>query len=318
MTDQLGLGVAMGARQVLNEDDTDDLRLAVAALALIETLQINDGADRGTVTQRRQRSSASSRQRCNLILRGPDVIFKDIFRMPKVVFYHLLNWLKLNGRVKDTRSIPLELMLLVFLWILAFDEPQRNAAWRFRLSQSSISNIFHKLIDAMRLLHSAFVRQPDHDYYVSTLVVLNHKRRAFEGAVGAIDGTHIPAHVPHKKQQRFFSRNNNISQNVLAAVSFDGLFTYVLAGSEGSINDSVLLREALSRSFRVPSGRYFLGDAGFALQRGVLTPYTGVRYHLQDWEDSDLRPINERELFNHRHFSLRTTVERAFGQWKRK
>lgn len=32
------------------------------------------------------------------------------------------------------------------------------------------------------------------------------------GAIGAIDGTHIPAFVPLQKQKRFWSRKSNISQ----------------------------------------------------------------------------------------------------------
>jgi len=48
-------------------------------------------------------------------------------------------------------------------------------------------------------------------------------------------------------------------------------------------------------------------------------PYDGVRYHLKEWlrEGVD-RPQTKEELFNLRHASLRNTVERLFGVFKRK
>jgi hypothetical protein len=170
----------------------------------------------------------------------------------------------------------------------------------------------------MRRLHTHFVRQPELTY-LSPAIELNPKFLAFNGAIGAIDGTLIPAHIPKARQQRFWSRKNNISQNIFAAVTFDGLFCYVLAGAEGSINDSALLRQVLTRSFVIPIGRFWLGDAGFGLQRGILTPYNhNVRYHLQDWGTATQRPQNQQELFNLRHAQKRTIVEHVFGRCKRK
>lgn len=47
---------------------------------------------------------------------------------------------------------------------------------------------------------------------------------------------------------------------------------------------------------------------------GFLPPYRQVRYHLREWIGN--RPQTPQELFNLRHSSLRTTVERAFGTLK--
>ena len=46
------------------------------------------------------------------------------------------------------------------------------------------------------------------------------------------------------------------TQNVLAAVSFDLKFVYVLAGWEGSAHDATILADALQRTdgLRVPPG----------------------------------------------------------------
>jgi hypothetical protein len=43
--------------------------------------------------------------------------------------------------------------------------------------------------------------------------------------------------------------------------------------------------------------------------------YRGVRYHLSEF-CSKTYPSNGRELYNLRHFSLRVTIEHAFGALK--
>ena len=52
------------------------------------------------------------------------------------------------------------------------------------------------------------------------------------------------------------------------------------------------------------------------MKGGLLTPYRGVRYHLKEY--SHRAPQNAKELFNHRHASLRNIIERAFGVLKKR
>ena len=63
-------------------------------------------------------------------------------------------------------------------------------------------------------------------------------------------------------------------------------------------------------------GKFYLGDAGFMLKRGLITPYRGVRYHLKEYARRG--PENEKELFNLRHASLRNVIERSFGVLKKR
>ena len=46
--------------------------------------------------------------------------------------------------------------------------------------------------------------------------------------VGALDRTHVHASVPFKIQERFRSRKGGTTQYVLAAITFDLKFSYVL------------------------------------------------------------------------------------------
>uniref|UniRef100_A0A8R7JVU7 DDE Tnp4 domain-containing protein n=1 Tax=Triticum urartu TaxID=4572 RepID=A0A8R7JVU7_TRIUA len=116
----------------------------------------------------------------------------------------------------------------------------------------------------------------------------------------------------------FHGRKKYTTQNVMAAVDFDLRFTYVLAGWEGTAHDAVVLRDALGREngLRVPQGKFYLVDAGYGAKPDFLSPFRGVRYHLNEWGNNPVQ--NEKELFNLRHSSLRTTVERAFGSLKRR
>uniref|UniRef100_A0A2N9I3Z0 Myb/SANT-like domain-containing protein n=1 Tax=Fagus sylvatica TaxID=28930 RepID=A0A2N9I3Z0_FAGSY len=90
------------------------------------------------------------------------------------------------------------------------------------------------------------------------------------------------------------------------------------AGWEGSAHDSRILNDALNRprGLQIPEGRYYLGDAGYGVRKGVISPYRSVRYHLNEFSDNP--PRNGKELFNLRHSSLRTTIERCFGILKKR
>ncbi|KAL3530958.1 hypothetical protein ACH5RR_010280 [Cinchona calisaya] len=57
-------------------------------------------------------------------------------------------------------------------------------------------------------------------------------------------------------------------------------------------------------------------DAGYGIRNGFIPPYIGVRYHLKEYDGNP--PQNEKELFNLRHSSLRTTIERGFGILKKR
>jgi len=63
-------------------------------------------------------------------------------------------------------------------------------------------------------------------------------------------------------------------------------------------------------------GKYYLGDAGFMLKQKIITPYRRVRYHLKEYSQGG--PQNAKELFNHRHSSLRNVIERTFGVMRKR
>ena len=62
--------------------------------------------------------------------------------------------------------------------------------------------------------------------------------------------------MPPEIQGKFRGRKDGTTQNVLAAISFDLKFTYVLVGWEGNVHDSHVLNDAFARSggFSIPEG----------------------------------------------------------------
>ena len=109
-----------------------------------------------------------------------------------------------------------------------------------------------------------------------------------------------------------------MTQNMLAVVDHNRLFTFVYPGWEGSAHDGRVLTAArlLKTPLRCPPNRYYLADAGYTNTPTTLVPYRGVRYHLRETEEAQMRPRNAKELFNLRHSSLRNVVERTFGIFK--
>jgi hypothetical protein len=135
------------------------------------------------------------------LLQAPDCIFVTIFRMSKITFRKLCEWLRHNTRASGSRYQSLEQRVIVFLWLVAYNKPQRNTALRFQMSQASVSAIFHHLIGPMRLLYTRFIRQLPLEY-MSSRVELDDRFYHFNSAIGAVDGIYIPAFVTRGRQKR--------------------------------------------------------------------------------------------------------------------
>lgn len=141
----------------------------------------------------------------------------------------------------------------------------------------------------------------------------------FTDCLGALDGTHIDVYLPPADQPRYRNRKGHLSQNVLAVCNFGMEFTYILAGWEGSVHNSTVLRDAqYYKGFVTPPGKYWLGDTGYLNMEIVLVPYRGTRYHLKEQRLAGKKLENPKELFNLRYASLRNVIERIFGVIKRK
>jgi DDE superfamily endonuclease len=158
------------------------------------------------------------------------------------------------------------------------------------LIKCNYNRYFNLVLNSLIELHTSIVTLPVNECPYE--VERNKKFYPyFKDVLGAIDGTHIFAHVPAEDLGPFRNRKGQITQNVMAACTFDLQFCYVLAGWEGSAHDGKVLNDALDKGFIIPDGKYYLCDAGYGLRKGCLTPYRGVRYHLREQYQSRYRYV---------------------------
>jgi hypothetical protein len=86
----------------------------------------------------------------------------------------------------------------------------------------------------------------------------------------------------------------------------------------GPAHDGRVAASARAKGFKSPTGKYFLADAAYRLDEVTMTPYSRVRYHLQEHARANQQSQTKEELFNLRHASLRNTIERCFAVHKRR
>ncbi|KAM6583514.1 hypothetical protein CsatB_010516 [Cannabis sativa] len=140
------------------------------------------------------------------VLHGHDSRCYDLFRMDKDVFKLFCGVLKEKNLLKNSRYLSVEEQVAVLLFVIGHNERHLPSEIRFNPK-----------------------------YYPF-----------FKNCVGAIDGTHISAHIPINEQISYRGRKVDTTQNVMCICSFDMKFTYVVAGWEGSTNDARILSECVT------------------------------------------------------------------------
>ncbi|XP_060672798.1 protein ALP1-like [Ziziphus jujuba] len=242
-----------------------------------------------------------------------DVTCISQLRMDRRTFVILCRLLRQDGYMKRDGTVTLEEQVCIFLHIIAYHTKNRTIISRFYRSGETISRYFNSVLNGVLRLHSILLRHPEP---VSDNCS-DDRWKMFKNCLGALDGTYIKVKVPEINKPRYRTRKGEIATNVLGVCNPNMEFIFVLPGWEGSASDSRVLRDAISRpnGLKVPTGCYYLVDAGYTNGEGFLAPYRGTRYHLSEWRDG-CAPINHQEYFNMKHASARNIIERCFGVLK--
>lgn len=66
------------------------------------------------------------------------------------------------------------------------------------------------------------------------------------------------------------------------------------------------------------TGKYYIVDNSYSNTEGFIAPFEGIRYHIHDYRGANLLPRNAKELFNHRHSSLRNAIQTSFEVLRRR
>ncbi|KAK2421380.1 hypothetical protein QL285_032017 [Trifolium repens] len=270
----------------------------------------------------KQPSRGLSHMKCEFmteVLNGHDDFCREMLRMDRHVFQKLCGILRQRAMLRDTSGVMIEEQLAIFLNVIGHNERNRVIQERFQHSGETISRHFNNVLKAIKSLSREFLQLPEH---TTSPKIRNSSRfyPYFKDCIGVIDGMHIPAHVPAKDQSRFRNKKGILSQNVLAACTFDLQFIFIYPGWEGSVSDSRVLRAVLDdpdQNFpQIPQGKYYLVDQGYLNTEGFIAPFHGVRYQPFEFRGANQLPRNAKELFNHRHCFLRNTILRSFNVLK--
>ncbi|CAL2240641.1 unnamed protein product [Prunus armeniaca] len=255
------------------------------------------------------------------VLNGHEVRCHEQFRMEKHVFKKLLETLTSTYGLKEGGEIPLLEALAMFLITLGHGFTNRMVQERFQHSGETVSRWFGIILEAISRMATDLISPSDPEFKRVPKKIKDDNRYwpYFKDCIGAIDGTHVPVVVPRERQVPYIGRKGITTQNIMVVCDFNMCFTFAWAGWEGATHDARIFMEALRiptlKFPHPPTGKYYLVDSGYPQMKGYLGPYRGERYHLPDFRRGS-QPRGKKEIFNHRHSSLRCTIERTFGVWK--
>ncbi|XP_047306619.1 putative nuclease HARBI1 [Impatiens glandulifera] len=242
------------------------------------------------------------------------------FRMDSIAFNMLVNELTtkygLNNQNKGL--FPEESLAMFLRQVGQHAATMSNQTW-FKYSTETINRHFHRVLKALVLMANDQILPVDQKIVHPKL--REEKYKYFKNCIGAIDGTHIKLFGPKEEIIKYIGRKGYSTQNILAVCDFDMCFTYASVGWEGSAHDAGILKTVISDpNYRFPhplSNKYYLVDAGYKNKRGYLAPYRQTLYHMEEIQRCP-PPNSSQTTFNKIHSSLRTTIERTFGVWKKK
>ena len=144
-------------------------------------------------------------------------------------------------------------------------------------------------------------------------MIVFKERGGFPGVWGLIDCTHVPITASTADPllyRKFFNRKRIPTLNVQVVAGPDMRILNMVNRWPGSAHDSRIFRSSnLFRELKeeVNGPGYLLGDAGYAVDAIIMTPFYETALHSA-----------ERRKYNKVHAKTRNLIERVFGCLKKK
>ncbi|XP_033141981.1 uncharacterized protein LOC103856887 [Brassica rapa] len=246
----------------------------------------------------------------------------EILRMNQGTFKNLCFRLRQYYKLEESQNVYHEESVAMFVEMVAQDLTVRALAERYQRSVDTVDRKLDQVLSVLLKLAADIIKPSRGEFTTPSHVLVNNDRYMpfFEDCIGALDGTHLPVRPPSDNPEPYRGRKGEPTINVLAICNLKMRFIYAYVGVPGRAHDTkVLTHCATHEPFfpHPPDGKYYLVDSGYPTRTGYLGPHRRTRYHLDQFARGG-PPTNSRELFNRRHASLRSVIERTFGVWKAK
>ncbi|KAG2313849.1 hypothetical protein Bca52824_016971 [Brassica carinata] len=256
-------------------------------------------------------------------MHGSDQQCYDILRMNQRTFAELCKMLTTRYGLQQTNNVYAKEGVAMFLEVVGRqDKTVQVIAEQHQRSSDTVKRKLDEVLSVL-LKFAAYTLKPEEDEFSRVSPFLRNDGRYFpyfKDCIGALDGTHVPVRPPSNNAETYRGRKMEPTMNVLAICNFSMKFIYAYVGVPGRAHDTkVLTYCAKNEPFfpHPPNGKYYLVDSGYPTRTGYLGPHRRIQYHLDQFHRGG-PPTNMRDLFNRRHASLRTVIERTFGLWKAK
>lgn len=171
-----------------------------------------------------------------------------MFRMYPDVFISLHDLLVDDYGLQSSRGMTSLESLAMFLWMVGAPQSFSQVENRFARSTETIHRKFKEVLDCLCKLSSNNIKPNDYSFSTPHERIKDDRFWPhFEGAIGAIDGCHIPVSVPALDVITHTGRHGFTSQNVMAVCDFDMRFTFVVVGWPGSAHDTRILNHTVEK-----------------------------------------------------------------------
>ena len=253
-------------------------------------------------------------------------LWKKEFKMSVETFQFILDLVGRNLSRVDTKfrkAVAVEKRLAITIWRLATGNSYRSISKVFGIGKSTTIKIFQDGVNEICALAPTFIKFPNMMLETALAIksFVEFTDSAIPQVLGAIDGTHIQILAPASDSKvDYFSRKQVYTINTQAVVGSNLLFLDVSTGFPGSIHDARMLRssslftkseanEILIKPEKVIEGVRFrpllIGDGAYPHTSWLVKPYP-----------NNIRLTETQKKFNKSLWSVRVSVERAFGLLK--
>ncbi|ETV67225.1 hypothetical protein H257_16478 [Aphanomyces astaci] len=236
--------------------------------------------------------------------------FHGNLRCDQAVLRRLVDLLRQRLHPNECQSShSFEKKVAVKLYFLGSEGGYRETAAAFGMAKSWYITVVATMVDVLASQAKLWIRLPTSPRDWSRIERGFYKVQRFPGVVRAVDGTLIDIQRP-REYDGFYNRSGDPSLNVQAMVDHRMVFLSVDI-RPGSFSDKKIWKVSqLGQTIRrcIPTGSHVIGDSGYTLLPGLLTPYVP--------HEEGGRLSNTQKRFNYKLSSTRMVVECAFGRLK--